>query len=65
MEKLKVVFFIKRKGQIMKIVFNQSIKFYTALQYIDKDNFECPELGVVQKCSMILGEYQPPGSKFF
>ena len=38
---------------------------HTALRYIDKDNFECPELGVVQKCSMILGEYQSPGGKFF
>ena len=38
---------------------------YTALRYIDKDNFECPELGVVQKCSIILGEYQSPGGKFF
>ena len=35
------------------------------LQYIDKDNFECPELGVVQKCPMILGEHQSPGGKFF
>ena len=35
------------------------------LRYIDKDNFECPELGVVQKCPMILGEYQSPGGKFF
>ena len=38
---------------------------YTALRYIDKNNFECPELGVVQKCPMILGEYQSPGGKFF
>ena len=37
----------------------------TALRYIDKDNFECPELGVVQKCPMILSEYQSPGGKFF
>ena len=37
----------------------------TVLRYIDKDNFECPELGVVQKCPMILGEYQSPGGKFF
>ena len=45
--------------QVVRFLFN------TALRYIDKDNFECPELGVVQKCSMILGEYQSPGGKFF
>ena len=38
-------------------------KLVTALRYIDKDNFECPELGVVQKCPMILGEYHSPGGK--
>ena len=38
---------------------------YTALRYIDKDNFEWPELGVVQKCPMIPGDYQTPGGKFF
>ena len=44
---------------------NNQVSLHTALRYIDKDNFECPELGVVQKCSIILGDHQSPGGKFF
>ena len=54
-------------GEISKRTTKTSghLKQLTVLQHIDKDNFGCPELGVVQKCSMILGEYQSPGGKFF
>ena len=58
--------YVKKSAQkLFRTVFRIDPSFSTALRYIDKDNFECPKLGVLQKCPMILGEYQSPGGKFF